>query len=176
VEAHSADIIATLILLKKEVERAKGRTIQLTITGAAEAHLLARELGEAGLGVILNPARSFPYQWEDRRILPGPPLTADTPISTFLAHNVTVGVGVLEIWDARNVRFDIAWASYAAGGNMTEAEVLALGSTNVAKLLGAKSARKFTPDLVATRGGDLLSFNSKVVGVISAGRGLVDLL
>ncbi|KAJ7039590.1 hypothetical protein C8F04DRAFT_1231394 [Mycena alexandri] len=172
VEAHSADIIATLILLKKEVEHAKRQTIQLTITGAAEAHLLARELGEAGVGVILNPARSFPYRWEDRRGLPGPPLTADTPISTFLAHNVTVGVGVLENWDARNVRFEIAWASYAAGGNMTQAEVLALGSTNVAKLLGAKSAHKFTPDLAATRGGDLLSFNSKVVGVISAEKGL----
>ncbi|KAJ7183153.1 carbohydrate esterase family 9 protein [Mycena filopes] len=176
VEAHSADIIATLILLKREVEHAKGRTMQMTITGAAEAHLLARELGEARVGVILNPARSFPYLWEDRRILPGPPLTVDTPISTFLAHNVTVGVGTLEIWDARNTRFDIAWASLAAGGNMTKAEVLALGSTNVAKLLGVKNAHRFTPDLVATRGGDLLSFNSKVVGVISAERGLVDLL
>jgi hypothetical protein len=59
---------------------------------------------------------------------------------------------------------------------MSKAEVLALGSTNVAKLLGAKAHRTFTQDLVATLGGDLLSFNSKVVAVISASRGLVDLL
>jgi hypothetical protein len=55
-------------LLKKEVEHAHGRIIQMTITGAAEAHLLAKELGEAGVGVILNPARSFPFAWEDRRM------------------------------------------------------------------------------------------------------------
>jgi hypothetical protein len=59
---------------------------------------------------------------------------------------------------------------------MSKAEVLALGSTNVVKLLGGKAHRTFTQDLVATLGGDLLSFNSKVVAVISASRGLVDLL
>ncbi|KAJ6570161.1 carbohydrate esterase family 9 protein [Mycena vulgaris] len=176
VEAHNADIIATLILLKREVEHAKGRTIQMTITGASEAHLLAKELGEAGVGIILNPVRPFPAVWEARRILPGPPLTAHTPISALVAHNVTVGFGVTEIWDARNARFEIAWASLATGGKMSKAEVLALGSTNVAKLLGAKAPTKFSQDLVATRGGDLLSFNSKVVAVLSPGRGLVDLL
>jgi hypothetical protein len=59
---------------------------------------------------------------------------------------------------------------------MSQVEALALGSTNVAKLLGAKLPRKLTQDLVATRGGDLLSFNSKVVAIISGSRGLVDLL
>jgi hypothetical protein len=28
-----------------------------------------------------------------------------------MAHNVTVGVGVIENWDARNTRFEIAWVS-----------------------------------------------------------------
>lgn len=68
VEAHSADIIATLVLLKKEVERKEGNAIKLTITGAAEAHLIAKELGEANVGVIVNPSRPFPYVWEDRRM------------------------------------------------------------------------------------------------------------
>ncbi|KAJ7116414.1 carbohydrate esterase family 9 protein [Mycena epipterygia] len=176
VEAHSADIIASLILLKKEVEHAKGPTIQMTITGATEAHLLAKELGEAGVGVILNPARPFPFLWEYRRVLPGPPLTEHTAVSALMAQNVTVGLGVMEIWDARNTRLEIAWAGLAMGGGMSKAEVLALGSTNVAKLLGAKAPMKFNQDLVATLGGDLLSFNSKVVAVLSPGRGLVDLL
>ncbi|KAJ7284617.1 carbohydrate esterase family 9 protein [Mycena rebaudengoi] len=174
VEAHSADIIASLILLKREVERAKGHTIRMTITGAAEAHLLAKELGEARVGVVLNPSRSFPFLWEDRRILPGPPLTEHTPISALMAHNVTVAVGVLEIWDARNLPFDIAWASLASGGKMTKAEVLALGSTNVVKLLGGEVEHQ---DLVATKGGDFLdSFGSKVVAILSPRRRLVDLL
>lgn len=68
VEAHGADIIATLIVLKKEVEVQTGRSLKLTITGAAEAHILAEELGEAGVGVILNPPRPFPYFWENRRM------------------------------------------------------------------------------------------------------------
>ncbi|KAJ7678489.1 hypothetical protein B0H17DRAFT_1206732 [Mycena rosella] len=180
VEAHSADIIASLILLKREVEAVKGRTIQMTVSGGSEAHLLAKELGEAGVGVILNPARPFPFFWEFRRMRDPQPAWptsyGHTAISTLIAHNVTVGVGIVEIWDARNARFDIAWAALEAGGTMSKAEVLALGSTNVAKLLGASPPSKFKQDLVATRGGDLLSFNSKVVAVLSPARGLIDLL
>ncbi|KAJ7021523.1 carbohydrate esterase family 9 protein [Mycena alexandri] len=175
VEVHGADIIASLILLKKEVENASGQTIQMTIVGATEAHLLAKELGEAGVGVILNPAKPFPFFWELRRLLAGPPTTEHTAVSALMLHNVTVALGVMETWDARNTRFEIAWASLASGGRMSKADVLALGSTNVAKLLGVKAPQKLTQDLVATRGGDLLSFNSKVVAVISASRGLVDL-
>jgi len=68
VDAHSADIIATLILLKKEVEGVKGHPLKLTITGASEAHLLAQELGEANVGVIVNPSRPFPTLFEDQRM------------------------------------------------------------------------------------------------------------
>lgn len=68
VEAHSQDIIATLIRLKKDVERIKGTTIKMTITGASEAHLLAAELKKAAIGVIVIPSRPFPTKWEDRRM------------------------------------------------------------------------------------------------------------
>lgn len=46
--------------------------------------------------------------------LPGPPLTEDSAITTLLAHNVKVGIGILEQWSARNTRFDAAWASLSA--------------------------------------------------------------
>ena len=68
VETHNADIIATLIMLKKEVEQVTRQTMKMTITGAAEAYILAKELSESGVGVILNPARPFPYAWEGRRM------------------------------------------------------------------------------------------------------------
>lgn len=55
-------------MLKKEVESQSGRPMQLTITGATEAHLIARELGEARVGVVLTPSRSFPSVWEERRM------------------------------------------------------------------------------------------------------------
>ncbi|KAG6849822.1 hypothetical protein H0H93_004631, partial [Arthromyces matolae] len=149
--------------LGKEVEAESGRSIKLTITGAAEAHILAQELGEAGIGVILNPPRPFPYTWEDRRILPGPPLSRDSAIAKLTKHGVTVGLGCEEIWGARNLPFDIAWAALEAGGELSKTEALALGSVNVRKLLGVRAEM----DLVVTLGGELLESGSKVVGVIS---------
>jgi hypothetical protein len=68
IEAHSADVIATLIVLKKEIERHHYHRMRMTITGASEAHLLAKELADAHVGVILNPARPFPATWERRRM------------------------------------------------------------------------------------------------------------
>ena len=70
VEAHSADIIPTLITLKMEVEYTTKKEMRLTITGGAEAHLLAKELAAAKIGVILTPSRlgPFPSVWEGRRL------------------------------------------------------------------------------------------------------------
>lgn len=92
----------------------------MTLTGATEAHILAKEIGEAGIGVILNPVRPFPYVWDSRRMyvkssirvtvisrllifsdvyhsLPGPPLTQDSAVVHLMEHNVTVGMGVMGI-------------------------------------------------------------------------------
>ena len=48
-------------------------------------------------------------------------------------------------------------------------------STNVEKLLGVEVS-PYETDLVATSGGDLLSFEGKVVAIISPRRGAVDLI
>ncbi|TFK54416.1 composite domain of metallo-dependent hydrolase [Heliocybe sulcata] len=173
VDVQNADIMATLIRLKKEVEAGTTHPIKVTFAGATEAHLLAKEIGEAGVGVILAPSRPYPAVWEQRRILPGPPLTQDSSLSLLLAHNVTVGLGVPENWAARNIRFDAAWAALEAGSDKSEA--IELTSVNVEKLLGVAVSPALS-DLVATSGGDLLDFSSKVVGIISPRRGVVDLL
>jgi hypothetical protein len=68
VETHSADVIATLIALKREFETHTGYPLRLTITGATEAHLLASELAEAGVGVVLVPTRPFPETWQQQRM------------------------------------------------------------------------------------------------------------
>ncbi|KAF9462476.1 carbohydrate esterase family 9 protein [Collybia nuda] len=175
IEAHSADIIATLIILKQEVEVETRKIMKMTITGGAEAHLLARELAEAGVGVILNPVRPFPYVWEDRRILPGPPLTKDSAIMKLILHGVTVGIGCEEIWQSRNLPFDVAWVAIEAGGRISKEEAIAIGSTNVEKLLGAEVEDE-SGDLVATQGGDLLETSSKVVAVISPVRQVVHII
>ncbi|KIP04854.1 hypothetical protein PHLGIDRAFT_129239 [Phlebiopsis gigantea 11061_1 CR5-6] len=178
VDTDSADIIATLVLLKREVEVRVGNAIHLTITGGLEAHLLAKELGQANIGVIQVQSRPFPTTWEKRRILPGHPLSEESSIEVLLKHNVTVGIGIIEPWSARNTRFDVGWIAIDAGGDISRAQALAIGSTNVEKLLGGKvgTATPSAVDLVATEGGDLLDFTSKVKAVISPKSGSVNLL
>lgn len=65
---ENADIIASLIKLKKEVEASRNVELKLTVAGGAEAHLLAKNLGEAKVGVIVTPSRPFPESWEMKRM------------------------------------------------------------------------------------------------------------
>lgn len=68
VEVQNADVMASLIRLKEEVEEASGTSLKLTFSGAQEAHLLAEEIGRAGVGVILTSPRPFPLSWESQRM------------------------------------------------------------------------------------------------------------
>ncbi|KAJ3788928.1 hypothetical protein GGU10DRAFT_409044 [Lentinula aff. detonsa] len=171
---HNADIMASLLQLKTEVERRSESAIRMTFAGASEAHLLAKEIGAAGVGVIIAPARSFPAFWDMRRISPGPPLTQHSAISTLLAHNVTVGVGVESdgAWAVRHTRTEVSWAALEAG--ISKAEAIALTSSNLEKLLGLTSGT-VSYNLVATTGGTILDFESKVVAILSSKRRVVDI-
>ncbi|KAJ7512479.1 carbohydrate esterase family 9 protein [Mycena galericulata] len=161
VDVESADLIASLLVLKKEVEAAKGNTIRLTLSGATEAHLVAKEIGQAGVGVIVQQ-RPYPSKWEQKRLLPGPPLTQASAIAALVAHNVTVGIKVVDPAGVRNTRFDVAWAGLDSNGVLGKADVLALATSNLETLLGVEEPNS---DLVATRGGS--DFEGKVVAIIS---------
>lgn len=73
VDVESADIMATLLRLKAEIEHNifsetnLHKKLRLTFSGATEAHLLVRELKHAKVGVLVHP-RPFPYTWESRRM------------------------------------------------------------------------------------------------------------
>jgi hypothetical protein len=60
--------MSSLILLKREIEATTGTHMKFTFEGALEAHLVAREIAEARIGVVLNPVRPFPRTWESRRM------------------------------------------------------------------------------------------------------------
>jgi hypothetical protein len=45
VRVDSADIMATLLNLKAEVEKARKSSVKLVFSGASEAHLLADDIG-----------------------------------------------------------------------------------------------------------------------------------
>ncbi|KAF8640067.1 hypothetical protein AX17_001308 [Amanita inopinata Kibby_2008] len=175
IEVHNADIMATLLILKAEVEEKIGSRMRMVFSGATEAHLLAREIRNADIGVILQPGRPYPAVWDQRRILPGPPLSNDTALVTLIEHGVTVGVGVQNAWDARNTRFNLEWATLESNGRLSESEAYSLVTTNLERLLGVRGIDEDGGDLVACDGGSIFDITSKVAGVISEQRSTVDL-
>ncbi|EIM86583.1 composite domain of metallo-dependent hydrolase [Stereum hirsutum FP-91666 SS1] len=180
VHAQNADIIATLLRLKHDVEASgAGTKIKMTILGGTEAHLLAKEIKEAGVGVIVAPVRSYPYSWEDKRIMPGRPLSAKGLVPYLLEHGIEVGIApqgiddftpAMAAWAVQNLRFDAGWL---VSDGLPTALALSLASSNVDNLMGVHANPEET-DLVVTRDGGLLEFEGKVVAVISPGRGVVD--
>ncbi|KDQ64250.1 hypothetical protein JAAARDRAFT_64138 [Jaapia argillacea MUCL 33604] len=176
IDVASADIMATLLKLKEEVEENRGTDMRMVFARASEAHLLAREIAKADVGVILIPSRPFPETWDDRRILPGPPLSNDTALVTLLEHKVTVALGVRDAWQVQNTRFDLGWAALESNGRIDRREAFALATTNLEELLGVKDMFDDRADLVAYEGGGVFDLSSKVVAVLSPQRGVVDVL
>lgn len=175
IEVDSADIMASLLILKADVEDRIGSRMRMVFSGATEAHLLAREISVADVGVILTPVRPCPMVWDQRRILPGPPLTNRTALVTLLDEGVVVGIGTRTASEARLARFDVQWAKLESNGRIHEHQAYALVTTDLEKLLGVRGVDEGVTDLVAVEGGSIFDFSSKVVGVISPVRGTVDL-
>ncbi|EGO21300.1 hypothetical protein SERLADRAFT_417630 [Serpula lacrymans var. lacrymans S7.9] len=165
VDVDSADIMGTLLLLKAEYEKASGKRLQLTFAGASEAHLIAKEISKAGVSVIVTLPKPFPDTWDQRRILLGPPVTAESIVTVLLEAGVNVGIGVVDEAYARNTRFEVAWAALESNGTINRAEALALATTNLEKALGLVDVA-MPNDLVAYEGGDIFDIQSKVVAVI----------
>ncbi|KAI0307234.1 hypothetical protein B0F90DRAFT_1686479 [Multifurca ochricompacta] len=175
INVGSADVMAALLALKEEVEQKRGTRMRLVFSGAAEAHLLAKEIGRAGVGVILTPSRPFPEGWDDRRILPGPPVSNDTALVRLLDNNVVVGIGITDAALAAHTRFDLAWAVAESNGRVSPEKALGLATINLERLLGIDLALR-DGDMVAWAGGGPLDMQSSVVGVVSSSQGWVDLL
>ena len=68
VKVNGADAMASLLRLKREVEHAQRSTVRMVFIEAAEAHLLAKEIAEADIGIIQISSRPFPRTWERRRM------------------------------------------------------------------------------------------------------------
>lgn len=176
IDVHSADIMASLLIMKADVEYKIGSRMRMVFSGATEAHLLAEEISNASVGVILNPVRPFPTVWDRRRILPGPPLTNNTALMELIEHGVIVGIGVREGWEARNTRFELELAALESNGRLSEKQAYELATTDLEKLLGVDWIDEDSADLVAYEGGGVLDMSSKVSAIISPARGIVDLL
>ncbi|KAL1408794.1 hypothetical protein Q8F55_005608 [Vanrija albida] len=171
VSTSSADHIAALIRVKRETAPA----LKLTILGGHESWLLADDLAKENVGVIIAPARSFPSDWNSRRVLPGPPLSAHTLPAHLASRGVTVGLGIAEECDARLTRFEAAWAYAAAPDVFSKQKALDLASGNLAELLGLDTDAKAADIGFVAYEGDVFSFESRVRAVRAPGRGDLDL-
>lgn len=170
IHVDSADIMATLIQLKREVERKTGNSLKFVFAGGAEAWMVASDIAAANINVILTPPRFYPGTWDKKRILPGPPLSYDTPVTALLSHNVTVAIGVENGYEARHSRFDLAWAALESSGRVGETQAYAIASINLEKILDFRIPDE-QREYVAWKGGDVFSMSSKAVAVFSSLRG-----
>ncbi|KAJ4474593.1 hypothetical protein C8J55DRAFT_607143 [Lentinula edodes] len=188
IEVGSADAITTLISLKQELEAVNENKIHLTIFGATESHLLAKELAEAGVGVVVGPVHPFPESWEIRRKLPGPPLSRDRTIGSLLHYNVTVGILPVgfpgKFVPPGNWKLIIACCL----GMFIRHGILTVNTgcsgfrwKNQQRNCSMHGSRKFRKvearnmDLVVTTGGDLMNTNSKVLAILSQRSERVDI-
>ncbi|BGO98128.1 hypothetical protein NBRC10513v2_001345 [Rhodotorula toruloides] len=166
IRVDKADVIATLLRLKEEVEEAGGVEQRWIVAGGQEAHLLASELAAANIAVILTSPRAFPTTWDRRRSLPGPPLTPDTPAVVLHKAGVRVAFGIEE-WQARLVMWEAAWAQKLSRGHVSREEAVAWISTNFDEMFDLKREKDGKVDFVAFER-DPFEFGSRVVAT-SAG-------
>lgn len=142
ITVHSADTISALLRVKAEVDDAISRTkasssdLRLVLVGAAEAHLLANELALAKVGVILAPLQSYAVSWDQRRALPGAPLTNNTAIDVLIDAGVVTAIGLEEDWLVRDLALLAGTAYHDSEGRLSEREALGLVSANIHDLLG----------------------------------------
>ncbi|CAK5278622.1 unnamed protein product [Mycena citricolor] len=114
----------------------------MAFTGAFEAHLLATDITQAGVSVVIAPRKPFPATFEMRRSIPGSPLTQDSSFTILLKHGVNVGIGIEQVNSA---------------GVIYRATMHAMASTNIDHALGLDSR---TEELVAYRGGRVFDMAS----------------
>ncbi|KAF2664530.1 amidohydrolase [Microthyrium microscopicum] len=176
---HKADTIASVIRMKKEVETAsskaeltssksKSKKLRIVILGGAESYLVADELAAANVSVILAPLLPYAQSWDQRRTLPGAPLTHGSAIDLLLDAGVLVAIGVGEVWETRNLNLMAGWAWRNGEGRLSEKKALDLVGKNIYDMLDLKAPSAKTD--WAVWDGSPLDIGSRLRGIGSAGR------
>ncbi|KAI1377768.1 composite domain of metallo-dependent hydrolase [Hypoxylon crocopeplum] len=158
VHTNNKDVIAHMVALKKETGA------HIVIMGGSEAHLVATELAEASMPVIVAPFWGCePLFWDARNCLPGPPLTDRLGPQLLIDAGVQVAISN---WDDTNnhIRNSIWEASWIAGhGNRSLA--LDLVSKNIEDVLQLPRSRDFV-----IYEGDPFNFGARVALIFEEGK------
>lgn len=136
IQAYSADVMASLLKIKAVVDARAPKPMRLTITGAGESWMVAKELAAADVGVILTPAFSFGISWDERRALTGAPLTNGTAVDRLLEAGVVTAIGIEGDWQVRNLALTAGIVHKNSGGRVDERAALDLVGANVYRILG----------------------------------------
>ncbi|KAI0111757.1 hypothetical protein F4814DRAFT_423498 [Daldinia grandis] len=157
IHTNNKDVIAHMVALKKETGA------HIVIMGGSESHLLATELAETDVPVIVAPFWGCePLFWDARNCLPGPPLTDRLGPQVLIDAGVKVGISN---WDDTNnhIRNSIWEASWVAGpGNQSLA--LDLVSRNIEDILRLPHSRDFV-----VYEGDPFEFGARVAVIFEEG-------
>ena len=162
IEVHSADLIASLLRMKQEVESAVQKSelsdagsMRLIIVGGAESHMLADTLASMNVGVVLAPMLPYAESWDQRRSLTGAPLTNGTTIDILHAAGVKVAIGTKEDWETRDLYLSAGIAYANGGGKISEADALAFVSSNIYEILGLSDQQDAKDEFVVFEGSPL---------------------
>lgn len=181
VGVHSADLIASLVRLKSEVDRAmlkraqsstesrtegQAKSLRLIILGGAEAHLLAPELASANIGVILSPLFSYAATWDQRRALTGAPLTNGTAVDALYFAGVKVAIGVDEDWEARDLFLQAGIVRTNSMGKINDTEALGMVSSKIWEMVGLEGHEEGSLNEFVVHEGDPLGIESRVRVVV----------
>ncbi|KAF7551896.1 hypothetical protein G7046_g7586 [Stylonectria norvegica] len=168
---HGADGIATALKIKSEIEDVMltadntASKIKLAIIGGGEAHIVAKDLAAASVGVILSPLQSFGEMWDQRRSLSGAPLTNGTNIDRLIDAGVVVAIGLKEDSEVRDLGFAAGIVYKNAGGRLSEKAALDLVSSNVYTILGGDLDRPEISGHFIVSEGSPLEIGSRIKAV-----------
>ncbi|OZJ06692.1 hypothetical protein BZG36_00425 [Bifiguratus adelaidae] len=173
VSTNNKDEIASIIRLKNDI----GDSVRFVILGGAESPLVATELAQAQIPVILSPALCTPSTFDTRFCLPGKPVTNETAVDVLHAHRVTIAFGVADMGLARNLAWDAGWASAASNFKISHREAVGFISWNIQSIFGLD--KSMTKGLQTGQDAEFVLYNgspfdlrSKVVAVTSPAGGL----
>ncbi|KAK8034743.1 carbohydrate esterase family 9 [Apiospora rasikravindrae] len=118
-------------------------SVKIVLNGGHAAPLVANELADAGIPVILSATRPGFVTWEGKDYLVGPPLTR-SPASVLSEAGVLYAIAVkgdLPQGDSRiqSLALEAAWAAKYAG--LSEHEAVRLVSKNAEAILGLEPSK-----------------------------------
>lgn len=177
ISVHSADTIAAILRVKADVEtvikatatakNVKSGNINLVLLGGGEAHLVAKEIAEAGVSVVLAPVFAYANSWDLRRSLTGAPVTNGTTIDALIDAGVLTAIASTQSSEVRNLPLLAGIIYRNSEGRLSEDDALALVGKNLETILRFKGPRD--EEFVVFEGHPL-EIDSRIKAVGSRGR------